>query len=270
MKKWCLQAPKEEAKDFIVSSLNKKFLSKAVSSGPPSTYLLTSNLPDIDLCKQIFGSYKETCKQLDMKPMLSESLPKQFYKDYSDTPILIDTREQKPLHFINSKLLKLDVGDYAVGGKLYDYTFVDRKSYQDFCSTVTNGYNRFLKELDRCRSTGCYLFVVIETAFDQMWAVNKRAYKKFKLDYVYHRMREIQAEYTDCCQFVFSGSREKSEELIPKILVLGTKLWAVDLQYFWDKQLKKDGLGNRTTETTPTVQGYKQTNFRKRGVYRRN
>ena len=117
---------------------------------------------------------------------------------------------------------------------------------------------------------GCYLYVVTETAFDKMWAVNRRVFKKFKLDYVYHRMREIQANYTDCCQFVFSGSREKSEELIPKILVLGTKLWEVDLQYFWDKQLKKDGLGNRTTETTPKVQGYKQTHFRKRGVYRRN
>ena len=111
-----------------------------------------SNQLNIDLCKQIFGSYKETCKQLDMKPMLSEPLPKQFHKDYSDTPILIDTREQKPLHFNNSELLKLDVGDYAVGGELYDYTFVDRKSYQDFCSTVTNGYNRFIKELDSCRS----------------------------------------------------------------------------------------------------------------------
>ena len=270
MNKWCKQASKEEVKDFIVTSLQKKLQAKGITAGPPSTYLQTSNLPDIDLCKQVFGSYKDTCKQLDMQPMLSKALPKQFNKDYSNTPILIDTREQKPLHFDNSELLKLDVGDYAVGGDLYDYTFVDRKSYQDFCSTITNGYNRFIKELERCRTMGCYLYVVTETAFDKMWAVNRRVYKKFKLDYVYHRMREIQANYTDCCQFVFSGSREKSEELIPKILVLGTKLWEVDLQYFWDKQLKKDGLGNRTTETTSKVQGYKQTHSRKRGVYRRN
>ena len=270
MNKWCKQAPKEDVKDFIVTALQKKLQAKGITAGPPSTYLQTSNLPDIDLCKEVFGSYKDTCKQLQMKPMLSKALPKQFKKDYSNTPILIDTREQKPLHFNNSELLKLDVGDYAVGGDLYDYTFVDRKSYQDFCSTITNGYNRFIKELERCRTMGCYLYVVTETAFDKMWAVNRRVYKKFKLDYVYHRMREIQANYTDCCQFVFSGSRQKSEELIPKILVLGTKLWEVDLQYFWDKQLKKDGLGNRTTETTPKVQGYKQTHSRKRGVYRRN
>ena len=65
-----------------------------------------------------------------MSPMLGKQVPNEFKKDYSDTTILIDTREQKPLHFSNSEVLKLDVGDYAVGGDLYDYTFVDMKSYQ--------------------------------------------------------------------------------------------------------------------------------------------
>ena len=45
---------------------------------------------------------------------------------------------------------------------------------------------------------------------------------------------------------MFSGSRRKSEEIIPKILVLGKKLWTVDVQYFWGKQLKEDGLANMT------------------------
>ncbi len=78
-------------------------------------------------------------------------------------------------------------------------------------------------------------------------------------------MREIQAEYTDCSQIVFSGSRQKSEELIPKILVLGKDLWEVDVQYFWNQQLKKDGLARRQTKTKPRVQGYKSANSRKEG-----
>ena len=123
------------------------------------------------------------------------------------------------------------------------------------------------EELERCKSLGCFLFVVVEVAFGDMWAVNARGYKKFRLDYVYHRMREIQAKYSDCCQFVFSGSRRDSEELIPKILVLGTKLWDVDLQYFWDKQINKNGLGDRKTKTKKTVRRYKPTASRKRGIY---
>ena len=270
MKKWCKTAPRSEVKEYIIKAFKEKKEAKGLQGGPPSLYLQTAGLPDVDLCKEVFGSYSEACKQFGMLPMLSGQLPNQFKNDYSNTPILIDTREQKPLYFKNSESLKLDVGDYAVGGDLYDYTFVDRKSYQDFCATVTNGYARFVKELERCRSMGCMLFVVTETAFNKMWANNKAGYKKFNLDYVYHRMREIQAEYSDCCQFVFSGSRRKSEEIIPKILVLGKKLWAVDVQYFWDKQLKEDGLGNRNTETPQRVQRYKSVDSRKRGVFRGN
>ena len=270
MKKWCKTAPRSEVKEYIIKAFKEKKEAKRLQGGPPSIYLQTAGLPDVDLCKEVFGSYSEACKQFGMLPMLSGQLPNQFKNDYSDTPILIDTREQKPLYFKNSESLKLDVGDYAVGGDLYDYTFVDRKSYQDFCATVTNGYARFVKELERCRSMGCMLFVVTETAFNKMWANNKAGYKKFNLDYVYHRMREIQADYSDCCQFVFSGSRAKSEEIIPKILVLGKKLWTVDVQYFWDKQLKKDGLGNRNTETPQRVQRYKSANSRQRGIFRGN
>ena len=270
MKKWCKTAPRSEVKEYIIKAFKQKTQAKGLQGGPPSVYLQTAGLPDVDLCKEVFGSYSEACKQFGMLPMLSGQLPNEFKNDYSNTPILIDTREQKPLHFKNSELFKLDVGDYAVGGDLYDYTFVDRKSYQDFCATITNGYARFAKELERCRSMGCMLFVVIETAFDKMWATNRAGYKKFNLDYVYHRMREIQAEYSDCCQFVFSGSRRRSEEVIPKILVLGKKLWTVDVQYFWDKQLKEDGLGNRNTETPQRVQRYKSVDSRKRGVFRGN
>ena len=270
MKKWCKTAPRKEVKEYIIKTFKEKKEAKGLEGGPPSIYLQTAGLPDVDLCKEVFGSYSEACKQFGMLPMLSGQLPNEFKNDYSDTPILIDTREQKPLYFKNCKSLKLDVGNYAVGGDLYDYTFVDRKSYQDFCATVTNGYARFVKELERCRSMGCALFIVVETAFDKMWANNRAGYKKFNLDYVYHRMREIQAEYSDCCQFVFSGSRRKSEEIIPKILVLGKKLWAVDVQYFWDKQLKEDGLGNRNTKAPQRVQGYKSRDHRKRGVFRGN
>ena len=270
MKKWCATAPRDEVKEFITKNLKEKIEAKGLSGGPPSLYLQTLKLPDLEVCKDVFGSYREACEKFGVLPMLGEQLPNEFAEDYSDTPILVDTREQKPLHFNNSEFLKLDVGDYAVGGDLYDYTFVDRKSCQDFCATVTNGYNRFVKELERCRSLGCFLFIVVETAFDDMWGETHRGYKKFNLDYVFHGMREIQAEYTDCSQFVFSGSREKSEEIVPKILVLGKQLWEVDVQYFWDKQLKKDGLGRRKTKTQSRVQGYKPVNSKQRRIFRRN
>ena len=270
MRKWCKTAPKEEVESFVIKSIKDKLTSKKIKAGPPALYLETSGLPDMEICKEIFGSYSATCEKFGMLPMLSGQLPKEFNNDFSKTPILIDTREQQPLSFKNSELLKLDVGDYGVSGELYDYTFVDRKSYQDFGATVTGGYARFVKELERCKSLGCFLFIVIECDFDQIYWKNKSVYKKFNLGYVLHRMRNIQAEYSDCCQFVFSGSREESVKLIPKVLVLGQKLWKVDLQYFWNKKIKKNVLGNRNTKTPQRVQGYKSGASRKRGVFGRN
>tara|TARA_R110001599_G_scaffold298721_3_gene503510 strand:+ start:373 stop:1386 length:1014 start_codon:yes stop_codon:yes gene_type:complete len=267
MKKWCKAAPKEEVEAFVINSIKDKLTSKNIKAGPPALYLETSGLPDMEICKEIFGSYNAVCKKFGMLPMLAGQLPKEFDDDFSNKHILIDTREQRPLSFKNSELLKLDVGDYGVSGELYDYTFVDRKSYQDFGATVTGGYARFVKELERCKSLGCFLFIVIECDFDQIYWKNKSVYKKFNLGYVLHNMRDIQAKYSDCCQFVFSGSREESVKLIPKVLVLGQKLWKVDLQYFWNKKIKKNVLGNRNTETPQRVQGYKSGASRKRGVF---
>ena len=48
-------------------------------------------------------------------------------------------------------------------------------------------------------------------------------------------MRLITHEFPDNCQFVFTGNRQNSISIIPKILKLGRSLWNVDLQYYIDK-----------------------------------
>lgn len=237
LKQWCDTAPFDAVKSYIIDLLKKRIKSKNLKSALSSVELLTIGLPDIDVYKKYFGSYTDACKECLVEPMFNSKLPKEFWNDYSNINILIDTREQQPLKFKKSTILKLDIGDYAVTGDNYNYTHVDRKSFADFCATVTNSYNRFAKELERCRSLGCYLFIVIEAPLHSMDDYNKQSYKKFNLKYVFHNMRELQREYGDCCQFVFSGSRDLSVELIPKLLVLGKSLWKTDIQYFWSKKL---------------------------------
>lgn len=236
---WINKAEKEEVKDYILKLLHKKTMDKDILYGPTELELVSAGLPSIDVYKKYFGSYTYACEEIGLKPLLSKKLPKEFYNDYSNTKILIDTREQQPLVFKNSESYKLDVGDYCVTAKDYDYTYVDRKSFGDFCGTTTVGYARFCKELDRCRDLGCYLFIVMEFPFDEIEEYNYKSYKKYKLDYVFHNVRSLQKEYSDCSQFVFAGSRELSEELIPKILILGKELWDTDLNYFWQKEINK-------------------------------
>jgi ERCC4-type nuclease len=188
----------------------------------------------MDLYKQLFGSYSKVCELCNIQPMFKSPLPKEFHNDYRSNRIYIDTREQQPLVFPNSENLKLDVGDYAVTGDDYSYTYADRKSFGDFCSTMTIGFKRFAKELQRCRDLGCYLFIVTEVNLYEMAKKNAFSPKRYNLNYVFHAMRSLQHEFRDCCQFVFSGNRSNSQILIPKLLITGKKLWDTDIQYFLD------------------------------------
>ena len=239
---WIEKSPDVEVKEYISKLLQDRVKEKGINYGPTELELKSVGLPSIDVYKKYFGSYTYVCDKADVKPLLGSKLPKAFFDDYSETKILIDTREQQPLSFKNSESYKLDIGDYGATSKDYDYTYVDRKSFGDFCGTTTVGYARFCKELDRCKSLGTYLFVVMEFSFDGIEECNFKSYKKYKLDYVLHNMREIQKQYKDCCQFVFAGSREMSELIIPKILLLGKELWNTDVHYFWDKHLKNNEL----------------------------
>ena len=236
---WIDKSENQEVKDYIIKLLHKRTMDKAIDYGPTELELVSAGLPSIDLYKKYFGSYTEACEEIGLKPLLGSKLPKEFFNDYSNVKILIDTREQQPLKFKNSELYKSDVGDYSVESSDYNYTHVDRKSFGDFCGTITSGYARFCKELDRCRSLGCYMFVVMEFSLEEMQELNKKSYKKYKLDYVFHNMRDIQKQYKDCCQFVFAGSREMSQEIIPKLLIIGKDLWHTDVNYFWSKYLKE-------------------------------
>lgn len=231
---WCETADVEEVKQYLVEVLKKRIIKKKLDYAPNTVELFTSGLPPMDIYKHLFGSYAKACALADTKPLFGSALPKEFHYDCRNVKIYIDTREQQPLKFNNSEILKLDVGDYAVGGDDYNYTYVDRKSFGDFCGTMSKDYKRFARELQRCRDLGGYLFIVTETPLYKMEEKNRFNPKRFQLDYIFHNMRDLQHEFKDCCQFVFSGNRSSSQILIPKLLVLGKKLWNVDIQYYLD------------------------------------
>lgn len=235
MIEWCNKANEDEVKDYLIQVLKNRIIKKKLEYAPGTVELYTVGLPPMQLYRKFFGSYSKACSLCGIESFFKNALPDVFHNDCRDFKIYIDTREQQPLKFNNSEPLKLDIGDYAIGGDEYAYTHVDRKSFGDFCSTMSVGYKRFARELERCRDLGCYLFIVTETDLYKMGERNRFSPKKYKLDYVFHNMRELQHEFKDNCQFVFSGSRSSSQILIPKLLVHGKKLWNVDMQYYLDE-----------------------------------
>ncbi len=227
---WLKKTSKEEAKAYLLKVLGQRMKMKNLTYAPSFVEFETSELPPFNAYVYFFGSYRNACQEIGVEPLLL---------DRKDVPtlapkkveILVDTREQRPLDFKNSRTQKLAFGDYTLSEEDYSYTYVDRKSDSDFKNTVTMHQERFLKELERASSMDSYMYIVVEESIKQIELYNKMAAHNCNMNYVWSSMRKIQHLYPRKCQFVFTGSREKSEKIIPYLLRYGKELWNTDVQY---------------------------------------
>lgn len=237
MIKWCNKESSDLVNEYILKQLKSRVEQKQLNYAPNHLEIELNKLPPIDIYKRNFGGYGQACKQLGLEPMYSKGITNDFFqkKDKIEKiPIYIDTREQKPLKFPVHKSLKLDFGDYTMGGDNYTYTFVDRKSEGDFKGTMTVGFKRFRKELERAKQFNAYLYIVTESSIKNIQRNNNFGPHKSNLSYVWHNMRVLTHDFKGHCQFLFTGNRTNSQLIIPKLLYYGKELWNVDLQYFFD------------------------------------
>lgn len=237
--RWSKGADPEEVRSYLLQQLKQRIEAKGLSYAPSHLELQLHDLPSIDMYRDFFGSYSKACDELKIKPLFGKNIMKGFFEEdkaLNSINILVDTREQQPLRFNKSTPMKLDFGDYAVGAPHYDYTYVDRKSESDFKGTMTTGFTRFTRELERAAQFDAYLFIVVESSIEKIKKNNLFGPRTSNLPYIWHNMRLLTHNFARQCQFVFSGTRRDSEELIPKLLVYGRELWSTDLQYFMDSQ----------------------------------
>lgn len=233
MLEWLSLADENEAREIALLMLQDRIHTKELNLAPNEVELYFADLPPISEYKRLFGSYSKPCSVAKVTPLFIGKLPSDWGDDFSSKKIYFDSREQKPLRFANSECLKLDTGDYSTMGDDFKNTFVDRKSFDDWCGTlVGDNLNRFEREIVRCKTQDCFLWVVIECGIVDVHQLAKSSYHRPNISYVSHNMRILQHKYKDNLQFVFSGSRENSQLIIPKILCLGDKLWNVDLQFY--------------------------------------
>ena len=84
--------------------------------------------------------------------------------------IIIDTREQTPWAFpewqATCRRGTLGAGDYALDGD--DKFAVERKSLEDFLGTISTGWERFQRELERMKARDHVARVVVEGDFEQV------------------------------------------------------------------------------------------------------
>ena len=239
MNLWFRQVDQESAKEKIRKILKTRVYEKGLIYGLSHIELKSLELPSIKVIKTLFGGYSLFCKELGLKGCLFEKpLPKDLEVPPLDACIIVDTREQDPLPFKNTRVEKLLIGDYLLDSKSgYTYTFVDRKSENDFIGTLnTANLERFEREIQKAAELDSYLYVVVEGTIESTKETCKRFKRMVNYYYAMKNMRELMHKYPRRVQFIFAGDRKKSQQIIPKLLWNGRKLWNVDVQYFLDNK----------------------------------
>lgn len=242
---WEKTSNQQIVKTKCLEMLKSRIDEKKYVYAPFHNEIKTLELPPISFYKKYFQSYNAACNLIGKQPIFNKACPNEFFQDLplKNFTVLVDTREQDSLPFDNQEIEKLFVGDYLIKEVEYNYTFVDRKSENDFLGTLSSGVERFEKEIQRAVELEGYLFVVVESSIEDIIINHKKFKRKTNLEYVFHNMRHLTHKYARKLQFIFTGNREKSLEIIPKLLFYGKSLWQVDIQYFLQY-----GVGNRRTK----------------------
>jgi ERCC4-type nuclease len=144
--------------------------------------------------------------------------------------VIVDTREQAPWHFLNIEPWKivplitdraLESGDYSIAGA-ESRIAIERKSVQDFLSSITAGRDRFEREFERL-SVYEHASVVVEGDWDDVFNALKST--KINADSVVGTVASWTMRYRVHWWFCFS--RRHAE------------MWTLQLLYQWWRKEQK-------------------------------
>lgn len=235
---WCYENKKEVVQEYVIKLLKKRCEEKNTEYIPSHLELKTLFLPSWSGLISIFGNTENAVASLEKNFKLKYDYTSVLDFSNCEPEIRIDTREQNPLPFDNSKVMKLSCGDYCTVGDLYSEVFIERKSLSDFVSTISGGKERFENEIKRAQDLGYYIVVVIEDSFYNAlnWKPNKNFKQSVNSKFIFYNVRKIMSEYKNV-QFVFADSRQKAMDMIVKIFKLKEQARNVDLEFCKDFDL---------------------------------
>jgi hypothetical protein len=235
LNKWCEVTPENVVRPYILSLLKNYAKKRKITTAPCYLDFETSRtLPEMSHYVKIIG-YEESARACGL------SLPFDYSGEALDLvinplPMFVDTREKQPFRFRDGASLtthKLDVGDYCLSGKNFNKIFVERKSADDFKSTMSNQIERFEREVIRCRDMGCYMFVVVEKTIPKILSDNFFGGFSHNLDWVFHNTKKFQRDYKDCCQFVFAENKGAAARATQALLQNGPAIKNQDINFFY-------------------------------------
>lgn len=223
----------EKRKNYCLNLIKKRTAIKRLKYLPCQVELKSLIAPTVSYYDKLFNDYYNLAKEL--------SLINKFEK-YQNLPripkstILVDSREQTPvLNKEDCEITTLKYGDYTISGS---NVCVERKSISDWLGVMSNlnGFQRFIKELERVQQDNKHLIIMVENNINQCLEFNKLPQiKKFTSKitpaFVFHNVREICQGFSNV-QFLFASGRTEMNRLIKKILFTpGIERFDLELAY---------------------------------------
>ena len=247
LRMWLKSISEEEAKQYCRNLLIERKEKKDLEFAPTQVELRSIMSPPIQYYNQLFGDYYELCSKLGLEARhahCTEIITGKAY-DSNEYTIHVDTREQRPLKFNRPIELKtLKYGDYTFSdGKAACDCYIERKSLVDLIGTLSGGYDRFCKEIERSIEDGANFIVIVEAKLADALYFNQirksggrgRVYGKVRAtpEFIFHRLRNLVQEYP-YIQFLFVNGRKESARVVEKIFTSGGIYKKIDLQLAYD------------------------------------
>lgn len=232
LRKWINQNPTQGLL-WAVNWLAKRKVEKELVYPPTQVELRSLLCPTMHYYNGA-GGYNKICQELGYKIRFEGEFNPfpSWLMEKMDDLIITDTREQLPLSINSTIRAKLNVGDYGLVPDHDVGVYIERKSIADFVGTMSLGYARFVREMERAKEVDAYIIILIEYPLDLALA-HKPKHGNTSMAHVFKRLRDLLSNFTNV-QALFALNHEESGWLVPKLLSAGTSVKHVDLQYLYE------------------------------------
>lgn len=241
LKQYLKNLSKIDATNYCKDLLRKRKIEKDLKYCPLQIELVSLPcFPPVNYLSTLFNYY-EFCEEIGLiNKVKSISDFNLQIEDTGDNYIIIDSRENQPLKFdIECKVEKLEFGDYHFTGN--SNLYFERKSLPDFCSTLSCGLERFIKELERARLANAYLIMIVESKLQDALSFNhlpwmKRVKTKATPEFLFHNLRELIQRFPNF-QPLFVDGRPQVVEYMMKGFLSGNIFKQYDLGLLYQLKL---------------------------------
>ena len=240
MKKWLKLQDLALQKEYLKKLLSQRKEKHKLTYAPTEVELRSITSPPIPYYHSLFSDYYSLCSEMGFKNKYEYPKEELKYKIKDGFSIYIDTREQMPLVIDYPTEVKgLKFGDYAINDP-ENKCYIERKSISDFIGTMSGGYERFCREIERSIAAEANLIVLVERPLQECLSFQYLNYvsKKIKVtpEFIFFNVRELIQKYSNV-QFLFVDGREECVRIMKKVFFSNGEYKKYDLQLMYDLKL---------------------------------